>query len=305
MPDRLPAGVARRRPRVFTGTPARSTLLAVSLSAALQARQVRVGCCGWPMARERYFQTFPVVELQDTFYQPPSTELARKWRQAAPAEFVFTMKAWQLITHPASSPTYRRLKTPVPRDRAASYGSFQASPEVWQAWLTTLAVARELRAEALVFQCPASFTPTPTNIENLRQFFRRIERGFLVCWEPRGPWDPDLVRRLCEELDLIHCVDPFVAQPVYGHARYLRLHGRGGYRYRYTDEELGQLARQCERWLEAGHEPIYVMFNNVYMKEDAARFLELATGQPVPKEPPSEDLAPAIPRAGKPRRKRS
>ena len=57
-----------------------------------------IGCCGWPEARARYFEHFPVVELQTTFYQPPSPELAEKWRSQAPPEFIFSLKAWQLIT---------------------------------------------------------------------------------------------------------------------------------------------------------------------------------------------------------------
>jgi len=32
---------------------------------------VRIGCCGFPIARNKYYKTFPVVEVQRTFYQPP------------------------------------------------------------------------------------------------------------------------------------------------------------------------------------------------------------------------------------------
>ncbi len=35
-----------------------------------------VGCCGWCERRASYFQHFTSVELQDTFYQPPSVALA-------------------------------------------------------------------------------------------------------------------------------------------------------------------------------------------------------------------------------------
>lgn len=255
---------------------ARRKLHGVKLKEALEGGKLHVGCCGWCERRERYFQQFRVIELQDPFYQPPSTELASKWRQAAPEGFIFTLKAWQLITHPASSPTYRRLKQPIPADRAKAYGSFQPTPEVQQAWQTTAAVARALNAAAIVFQCPASFKPEPSNVRNLRSFFKAVEReNRLFCWEPRGSWEPELVRELCQELDLIHCVDPFVTQPVYGQACYFRLHGRGGYNYQYQQDELLELVRRCWQLLETGHEPIYVMFNNVYMRDDAQRFLKL------------------------------
>lgn len=232
-----------------------------------------IGCCGWAGARRRYYQDFRAVELQSTFYQPPPVRLTGKWRAEAPAEFLFCMKAWQLITHPASSPTYRRLKTPVPAEKAAQYGGFQHTAEVWSAWRETLAVAQALRAAVIVFQCPASFGPTADNLKNLIGFFRRIERGpWLAAWEPRGEWPEETVRDACRQCGLAHCVDPFRAEPVWGDAAYFRLHGRGGYRYRYTDADLRELAGICRRQRDLGRSPVYVMFNNMSMREDALRF---------------------------------
>lgn len=237
--------------------------------------KVWVGCCGWPEARAKYYQHFAVVELQDTFYQPPSPELARRWRQEAPPGFAFALKAWQIITHPASSPTYRRLKTPLAPDKQQEVGFFRPTPAVWQAWQHTLAVAEALAAVAIVFQCPASFRPTAENQANLEAFFRQVEwDGRLIAWEPRGEWSNDQVAELCRRLDLVHCVDPFAAEPAWGDVSYFRLHGRGGYRYRYSDEELAWLLKLCQRRLEAG-QPVYCLFNNVYMRDDALRFQEL------------------------------
>jgi uncharacterized protein YecE (DUF72 family) len=54
-----------------------------------------------------------VVEVQQTFYEPPADTTIRRWRARAPAAFEFTLKAWQLITHEPSSPTFRRLKRPL------------------------------------------------------------------------------------------------------------------------------------------------------------------------------------------------
>jgi uncharacterized protein YecE (DUF72 family) len=240
---------------------------------------VLIGCCGWPEARARYYEHFPVVELQDTFYQLPSVSLAEKWRREAPAGFRFTMKAWQLITHPATSPTYRRLKQPVPEDLRGSYGGFQRTEQVWEAWERTAEIARALQAEAVVFQCPASFRPSPANVANLERFFDRIgPQPWLTAWEPRGDWPPDLVRELCRNYDLVHCVDPFREAPVCGRALYFRLHGEGGYRYRYSDAELEELAELLRGLRRERTGPAYVMFNNVYMKDDALRFTDLWAG---------------------------
>lgn len=231
---------------------------------------LRVGCCGWASARARYFQQFRTIELQSTFYEPPASGLARKWRREAPDGFRFCLKAWQLITHAASSPTYRKLKTPLPERSRPAVGGFQPSEEVWCAWEVTREIACALDAAVIVFQCPASFRPEARNIRNLETFFRRAgDCRHLLAWEPRGDWPADLVRDLCARLHLIHCVDPFAADPVTGGVRYFRLHGRGGYRYHYSDEELWKLRAKAL----AGGEGAYVMFNNIWMKDDALRLL--------------------------------
>lgn len=233
------------------------------------ADRVWVGCCGFARKLEEYARHLPAVEVQQTFYRPPRVQTAEGWRRRVPEEFVFTVKAWQLITHPATSPTYRRLGQPIPASRSDRYGSFAPTEEVHQAWHRTLEVARALRAAAVVFQCPPSFGPTPQNVARLEQFFRIAPRdGLSFVWEPRGGWPGALVQRLCQELDLVHCVDPFVTASVYGRFRYYRLHGRGGYRYRYTEADLQELRSLCRA-------PAYVMFNNVSMWEDALRLWEL------------------------------
>ncbi len=239
--------------------------------------EILVGCCGWAEARERYFRDFRAVEIQQSFYEPPRVELAERWRAGAPPRFIFTMKAWQAITHAASSPTYRRMKTPIDPARRDCYGGFQPTPEVREAWQRTAAIARALDAAVIVFQCPARFTPSAENIANLERFFEEIERGpWMLAWEPRGDWPENIIRGLCQRLELLHCVDPFNTEPVAGSAAYFRLHGRGGYRYRHSDEDLGRLLVMCRRQIDAGRAPVYVMFNNVYMREDARRFWETA-----------------------------
>lgn len=230
-----------------------------------------VGCCGFPKARATYYRHFNVVEIQQTFYRLPDLATAQRWRAEAPPDFTFTMKAWQLITHEPDSPTYRRSGIAAPETLRGRCGAFRPTPEVDEAWTRTLQLARALHAPVVVFQCPARFTPTAEHASNLRAFFQRIERdGLLLAWEPRGDWSDALVRSLCHELELIHCVDPFQRPPVYGTPAYFRLHGRTGYRYQYTDEDLQQLHYWCSQ-----HEAVYCLFNNVTMWEDALRFQQL------------------------------
>jgi uncharacterized protein YecE (DUF72 family) len=184
------------------------------------------------------------------------------------------MKAWQLITHTPASPTYRRLKSKVSAEEKELYGSFRPTEQVWLAWERTREIAKILKAHAIVFQCPKSFLPTRENLRNLRTFFGQVDRcECLFAWEPRGDdWSQDLVRDLCAENNLVHCVDPFQSEPVYRDALYWRLHGKTGYRYRYTEEDLAELEAKLEEQTHL-RGPSYIMFNNIYSKEDALRFL--------------------------------
>lgn len=231
----------------------------------------KIGCCGFPVARQRYFEQFTVVEVQQSFYQLPTLSTAHKWRGEAPDGFEFTAKAWQLITHEPTSPTYRRLKTTIAEDKRKNYGFFRPTDEVFAAFEATAQFCRDLGAEKIIFQCPPRFRMTSQHVSNIKDFFGHIEgKDFTFIWEPRGDWDEEEIRAICNELGLVHCVDPFRAVPVSSGIRYFRLHGLKGYRYRYTDEDLRELKA---KW--AFGEAVYFMFNNISMMEDAHRFEEL------------------------------
>lgn len=182
------------------------------------------------------------------------------------------MKAWQLITHDAKSPTYRRLKRKLSAAEKQEAGYFRNTAIVREAWETTLASARVLRAKTILFQCPASFTQTKQNVASLEKFFSAIERKDLsLCWEPRGAWDRRLIKAICADLDLAHAVDPFTDQTVTPEKGYFRLHGRGGWRYQYEIAELQELLA-----LVRAQKAAYVFFNNSKMTEDALKFCSLS-----------------------------
>jgi len=233
-------------------------------------RNVRVGCCGFALAHEKYFRNFSCVEIDSSFYQLPKVETAARWRAAAPPDFEFALKAWQVITHRATSPTYKRTRLD-PHDLEYC-GHFGFNPTIRWAWDETFEVAQALGAMLVLFQCSASFLPTKENLTNLRRFFERAKRGkFLMGWEPRGNWNAELIASLCRELDLIPVLNPLKAEPIpVGKIRYFRLHGTTGPRHRHTHQELSRLDAIC-----AGRQPSYCLFNNVAMSEDGQRFQKL------------------------------
>src|SRR5215207_1854210 len=142
-------------------------------------RKIKIGTSGFRLPQAEYAQLFTCVEIQHTFYQPPQLSTLERWRANAPGGFEFTLKAWQLITHEAKSPTYKRLKKTLTDVERKEAGYFKPSTIVREAWQTTLDCARALQAKTVLFQCPASFKPYRENIANLEKFFSRIERGEL------------------------------------------------------------------------------------------------------------------------------
>jgi len=244
--------------------------------------KISIGTSGFGIGQAKYARLFSCVEVQHTFYQPPATATLERWRAAAPADFEFVLKAWQLITHDARSPTYRRLKKKLSAVEKQEAGYFRSTSIVKEAWEATLTCARALKAKTILFQCPASFKQTKENIANLKKFLSSIDRknkdasSLNLCWEPRGDWDLKVVKSICDELDLWHVVDPFIAKSVTPDKVYYRLHGRNGWRYEYDDIELRELAAMLPAASSEStkvdiHHP-YVFFNNVSMTRDALTF---------------------------------
>jgi len=77
----------------------------------------------------RYFSEFSIVELQSTFYKLPMVKTAEKWRSQAPEGFEFTLKAWQGVTHPSESPTWKR--SGLSRSEVKDFGKFTLSEKVF------------------------------------------------------------------------------------------------------------------------------------------------------------------------------
>ncbi|OQX81406.1 MAG: hypothetical protein B6D56_02410 [Candidatus Omnitrophica bacterium 4484_70.1] len=233
---------------------------------------IKIGCCGFPKSREIYFKNLDCVELQNTFYQPPKKfDTIEKLSREAPPNFEFSIKAWQIITHLATSPTYRRLKEEVGASK--NYGFFKSTKEVFLAYQKIYQIAERLSAKIILFQSPPNFKETKENVDSMYKFFKKIERGNLIfCWEERGNFRESTIKSICKDLNLIHAVDPFKKSPVYGDIFYFRLHGKGGYKYKYTDKDFKDLKSLVKE------KPSYVLFNNVYMWEDALNFKKLRAG---------------------------
>ncbi|MEK9146151.1 MAG: DUF72 domain-containing protein [Elusimicrobiota bacterium] len=241
---------------------------------------VHVGCCGLPVSSRRYFSSLRTVELDAPFYSLPRIETARRWRREAPEGFEFSLKAWQLITHPSASPTYRRLGAGARKGyRLERCGFFRDTEEVARAWEGVLDTARALAARFILFQTPSSFRPGPDRLRDFYRFFKNARRErFRFAWEPRGDWQPSLAARVCSDLGLVRAFDPLAlpqarALPAAGGGPlYLRLY-RNDFSGPYTDAELGRLRESLR-----GKETVFAYFGGRTMWNDSRRFARLLEG---------------------------
>jgi len=243
---------------------------------------IKIGCCGFPSGMKTYFKNYCLVEIQSTFYKIPKLETVARWKRTAGESFEFSVKAWQAITHPLTSPTWKKAKIKIDIKDRDNYGFFRPTHEVFEAWKKTREICDLLKARICLIQCPASFVADEQNVKNMREFFSKIDRkGLTLAWEPRGKsWSDERVKGLCEELDLTHCVDPFAANPGFFSKKivYFRLHGcppgKAMYRYKYTDEDLRWLVKRAKD-IEAKRLTVYCLFNNIHMGDDAKRLMSI------------------------------
>jgi len=240
------------------------------------AEMIKVGCCGFPTSMKKYFENFSLVELNSTFYQYPRMETVEGWREKAPKNFEFTVKAHQDVSHKA------KMKV--------EEASLQAFNQMKQ-------ICKVLNSKILLIQTPGSFRPD--KLADAERFFNEVDRGdLLLVWETRGPaWETTetykLLGQVLEKLDVTHVTDPFRIMPAYtGEIVYFRLHGLGGqmYYYQHSDVELQKLKELIASYEREGKD-VYVLFNNLSMFEDGARFMEYLSKGTFPKITGSTGLA--------------
>jgi len=226
---------------------------------------------------EFYATYFNAVEINSTFYRPASAAMARGWVSRTPADFVFTVKAWQKFTHFAKF-----------GDGASDAGERWASLERADVERFSEGVAPLVeggRLGALLFQFPAGFVYTAENIDRLET----VLSSFEVCpkvvelrhrgWSDHRMETEALIARL-------RTTWAFIDEPKFPTSvkqelaateelTYLRLHGRNSekwwhhqdawerYDYLYQGENIHRLAAKLKRLAgPSSQSRIYAFFNN-------------------------------------------
>ncbi len=249
-------------------------------------KRILVGTCGFPSSRQKVFKIVDVVELQSTFYNLLSEKQIENIVRDKPSSVELTVKAWQVITHPATSPSWRKLKI-KPEGRKENYGWLRPTKENIEALKKVVLQAERLNAKVLVFQTPGSMPVNDNVREDIEEFFDValdvVGSAFVISWEPRGGWLHE--RWFLEHLerkgiiiitDVLRTHVSFIGNTIF----YTRLHGLGGtrdvnYKYKYTGEDLERLADIVFEVLEKNINKAYILFNNVYMLQDAEAFKQV------------------------------
>lgn len=224
------------------------------------------GTCGFGQRPAAVLRRLDAVEIQETFYRPVAVARAAVWRSGAPPDFRFCVKASRSITHA----THRVLGPTMTRGESAPFGGFGDTRRVAEGWEATRAVAEAVRAEVIVFQTPSTFGPTDKNRLALYPFFESISTSAVRAIELPRSWATHITEKICEDLRLVHAVDPFEREPATYGLAYFRLTGRPRDRTRYSDDDLARLREICREYDDA-----FAMFQGQSAVNDALRFSSL------------------------------
>lgn len=258
---------------------------------------------------EYYSELFNVVEINSSFYGPPSEKVAQAWVRKTPADFVFTVKLWQKFTHPSkigqrgSSEEWK----PIDRDDL----------ELFQAGLQPLAEAGKLGA--LLLQYPAGFHCSPENLDKLQNslaYFPHYPKAVELrhkSWSESGEETGALLEQHRATWVLID--EPKFAssirqkfEPV-GGMLYFRAHGRNAqkwwnhkeswerYDYCYSRDEIKKMAdRIKDATAKPGTQRAFIFFNNHARANAAVNAIMLSQELQIPlKAMPSEALVAKFP----------
>ncbi len=224
-----------------------------------------VGAGGWGYfningkpSLKAYSQVFNFVEVNTTFYEYPNTNVVESWRRSVPADFTFSVRCHQDLTHKIG------LK-PV--------------DEAFEVFNTMKAYCNTLESPFLVLETPASCMLDEEGLTAAESFFSSVNLSELrLVWEYRAPLQIE-VAELMADFGIIRSTDLSVEPVIIGNdVIYSRLFGKGKHnRYQFTDNEL----LEVEQNARAGKaEKVILAYHGQRMYSDAARSrMHIATGK--------------------------
>ena len=243
-----------------------------------------------------YASKFPIVEVDSTYYFPPSESNSVLWIERTPPEFTFNIKAYSLLTnHPTKRESlYKDLQDQAPADKRNVYREQlpdEAVDEVWQRFRDALMPLHSAgKLGAVLFQFPQWFVISKKSkayidevVERLPDYRVAVEFRHKSWMEERNVEE---TLSFLEERDLpFVCVDmpqgfdssiPPIAAATAKDLAMVRFHGRDRdvwerkripaserFRYDYKRDELEEWVPKVEALATEARET-HVLMNNCY-----------------------------------------
>jgi uncharacterized protein YecE (DUF72 family) len=273
------------------------------------AAPVRVGTCSWvdkglieawypPQVRDAkarlayYAERFDVVEADSSYYAIPEPQTVRRWAERTPPDFVFTVKAFGLMTghrvRPEQLPPDLRPLVHDVNKRGHAEASAELVAAVFDRFRDAIAPLRAAsKLGGVLLQFPPSLAPSPEAGDRIEQAAARVGRDDALIEFRHRDWLSEQNRD--ETLDWLSdrglsyvIVDapavsgPAVVPTVIATTTalvYIRFHGRNQatwsrvgrgawerFDYFYEPDELARWVEPL-RSLAASAKHVYAMFN--------------------------------------------
>ncbi len=298
---------------------------------AKKAGQVLVGISSWTeptlvkrgnfypkgakTAEERlkfYASQFPIVEVDSTYYFPPSERNSALWSERTPKDFVFNIKAYSLLTeHPTKAESlYKDVREALPEELGAKRNVYRDKlpaelvDEVWSRFAEALMPLHSAgKLGAVLFQFPQWFVIGRKSKDYILECKERLP-DYRIAVEFRhkswmaGPNEQETLAFLEEHQIPYVCVDmpqgfdsslPPVAAATSRDLAMVRFHGRDPeawktkagsaaerFRYDYSKRELEEWVPRVEALSEEAKET-HVVMNNCYEDHAVKSARQLAT----------------------------
>ena len=179
-----------------------------------------------------YASQFPIVEVDSTYYFPPSESNSVLWIERTPPEFTFNIKAYSLLTnHPTKRESlYKDLQDAAPADKKNVYREQlpdEAVEEVWQRFRDALMPLHSAgKLGAVLFQFPQWFVISKKSKAYIEEVAERLPDYRVAVEFRHKSWMEE--RNVEETLSLPLRAESAVR--VRGHAAGVRLVGAAGRR---------------------------------------------------------------------------
>jgi len=246
-----------------------------------------------------YASRFPLVEVDSTYYFPPSERNAVLWIERTPSHFTFNIKAYSLLTNHPTKPAslYKEVRDELPKELMDKRNLYRenlpddAVEQVWQRFHDALMPLHSAgKLGAVLFQFPQWFTISKKAKAYIEETADRL-KDFRVAVEFRSDtWMSERNREeslaFLEERNLPYvCVDmpqgfrssiPPIAAATADDLAMVRFHGRNEtawetksetasvrFRYDYPKEELLEWVPKIRDLANETRET-HVLMNNCY-----------------------------------------